>query len=70
MVPTDLPAVLTLDETARYLRCSKSLVSKLARARIRGVERLPVVRLGRRIIVRREALLEWLSQQSSGSVVR
>ena len=65
----DLPSVLTLDETAAFLRCSKSHASKLARGTVRGVPALPVVRLGRRIIVRRDALLDWLCQQSTGSVV-
>jgi excisionase family DNA binding protein len=67
---TDLPAVLTLDETARFLRCSRATASNLARGRIKGVKPLPVVRLGRRVLVRRDALLDWLSVQNQGSVVR
>jgi hypothetical protein len=69
MVTTELPSVLTLDETAVFLRCSKAHASKLARGLVRGVPALPVVRLGRRIIVRREALLDWLCAQGTGSVV-
>jgi len=67
---TDLPAVLTLDEAARFLRVSKATASNLARGKVRGVKPLPVVRVGRRVIVRRESLLDWLSRQDQGSVVR
>ena len=66
----DLPVLLTLDELARFLRCSKGHVSKLVRGSVRGVVRLPVVRLGRRVLVRREELFRWLAAQSSGSVSR
>lgn len=65
-----LPHVLTITEVATFLRVSKATVSKLARGQVRGVAPLPVVRLGRRIIVRRDAFLDWLCQQSTGSVVR
>ena len=62
--------LLTLDETAALLRCSKAHASKLLRGRVRGLKTLPVVRLGRRVLVRREDLFLWLSQASSSSVVR
>lgn len=64
-----LPAILTLDETARFLRCSKGHASKLARGQVRGVTPLPVVRLGRRVLVQKTVLLDWLSHQDQGSVV-
>jgi len=56
----ELPSILTLEETAAFLRVSKAHASKLARGRVRGMKPLPVVRLGRRILIRREALLDWL----------
>jgi len=61
-----LPVVLTLGETARFLRVSKATASNLARGKVRGVKALPVVRVGRRVIVRRESLLDWLSREDIG----
>ena len=55
---------------ALILRLSKATVSKLANGKVRGVKPLPVVRLGRRVLVRKEALFGWLSTNSSTTVVR
>ena len=66
----ELPPVLTLDETAKFLRCSKAHASRLARGLVHGLPPLPVVRLGRRLVIRREALFHWLSTQDQSSVVR
>lgn len=60
----DLPRVLTLLETAKVLRCSKAHASKLLRGKVRGVTLLPSIKLGRRVLVKREALEQWLSQQN------
>lgn len=51
----NLSDVLTVDETARYLRISRALAYAAAR---RGD--IPVVRIGRRLLVPREQLLAWL----------
>jgi excisionase family DNA binding protein len=64
------PSLLTLDEVAQELRISKAHVSKLTRGLVRGTKPLPVVRLGRRVLVRREDVFHWLSQVSSSNVVR
>ena len=69
MSQAEPPSLLTLDETATFLRCSKAHASKLARGRIRGVKPLPVIRLGRRVLVRRDALFLWITERGSGSVV-
>jgi len=61
--------ILTLTEVAALLRLSKATVSRLANGQVRGVKPLPVMRLGRRVLVQKEALLDWLSDQSTGSVV-
>jgi excisionase family DNA binding protein len=61
---TRVPAMLTPDEVARLLRTSKKAVYAL-------VERhqLPgVVRLGRRVLVREDALVNWLRQKSTPSL--
>lgn len=67
---SDASPLLTLDETAALLRYSKAHASKLTRGKIHGVKPLPAIRLGRRVLVRREDLLQWLSHHASGTVVR
>jgi excisionase family DNA binding protein len=51
----DLPDILTVDETARLLRISRGLAFAAAR---RGD--IPAVRVGRRLLVPRARLFEWL----------
>ena len=58
--------LLTLNEVARELRCSKAHVSKATEGRVRHASRLPVVRLGRRKLVRREALDAWIRENEAG----
>ena len=53
--------LLTLNEVARELRCSKA-----TEGRVRHASRLPSVRLGRRKLVRREALDVWIRENESG----
>jgi excisionase family DNA binding protein len=52
--------VLTIDEVARELRCSKAHVSKAISGKIPNVSPLPIVPMGRRKLVRRAALLKWI----------
>ena len=52
--------VLTTDEVARELRCSKAHVSKAIAGKLPNVTPLPVVPMGRRKLVRRAALLRWI----------
>ncbi len=59
--------LLTLNEVARELRCSKAHVSKATEGRVRHASRLPTVRLGRRKLVRREALDAWIRENESGA---
>jgi excisionase family DNA binding protein len=66
----DHHTIWTLDETAAFLRCSKAHLSKLIRGKVMGVKPLPAIRLGRRVLVRRDDLFQWLSDRKSGSVVR
>ena len=53
-------ALLTVTEVATLLRCSKAHVSKLVNGRVHGVTRLAPIRLGRRVLVRKETLEKWL----------
>ncbi len=59
----DLPMLLTADETADILRTSRKAVYLMAeRGAIDGV-----VRIGRRMLFRRDDLLHWLCQKSASS---
>ena len=58
------PTLLTIGEVAELLRTSKKAIYAV-------VERLQlpgVIRIGRRILVRQDALLNWLSQKSTPSL--
>lgn len=57
---TERPALLTINEVANILRCSKAHVSRLVNGQVGGTARLAAVRLGRRVLIRRETLDEWL----------
>jgi excisionase family DNA binding protein len=62
--PSDqLPALLTPYEVATSLRTSrKAVYSMIERGQLPGI-----VRIGRRVLVREEALLHWLRQKSAPS---
>lgn len=51
--------ILTVAEVAADLRCSKALVYKLLNGEVSGVTALPVIRLGRRRLVRKASLEQW-----------
>ena len=55
-----LPSILTLTEVSIELRCSKAHLSHIINGKVAGLPPLPVARIGRRVIIRREALLKWL----------
>lgn len=52
--------VLTLLEVASILRCSKTHVSNAVNGKVPGLPRLTHVAIGRRILIRREWLVEWM----------
>ena len=54
-----LPAILTAREAARELRCSAAHIYNAIAGKIRGVSPLPAIQMGRRKLVRREALERW-----------
>jgi excisionase family DNA binding protein len=57
-----LPQVLTTREGALVLRCSKAHFCNLLNGRVRGIPRIPFLRLGRRRLVRKETLIQWIEQ--------
>ncbi len=56
----NLPAVLTVEEAARFLRIGSTSMYELCRT-----NSIPHVRLGRLIRIPRAALLEWLGQSET-----
>lgn len=60
-----LPEVLTTREGACVLRCSKAHFCNLLNGRVAGVPRLPYLRLGRRRLVRKATLTQWIEQVES-----
>jgi hypothetical protein len=56
----DPPAVLPIRDVAALLRCSKTHVANALNGKIPGVPRLSHISMGRRKLVRREWLDQWL----------
>jgi hypothetical protein len=52
--------VLTVPEVALELRCSSAHVHNLINGTVKGVQPLPSIRMGRRRVVRRESLDQWM----------
>jgi excisionase family DNA binding protein len=60
------PILLTLTEVAGLLRTSrKAIYTMIERGQLPGV-----VRIGRRVLVRQDALVDWLRQKSTPSLER
>jgi hypothetical protein len=56
------PAVLTVAEVAHELRCSKAHVHNIVAGKVPNLPPLPVLRIGRRMLVRAEGLEKWLTE--------
>ncbi|MGO9338909.1 MAG: helix-turn-helix domain-containing protein [Terracidiphilus sp.] len=54
--------LLTLADAAELLRCSKAHVCKAVSGRIHGCSPIPCVSLGRRKLIRRESLRQWIER--------
>lgn len=52
--------ILTMQEVAEILRCSKTHVSNVINGRVPGVPKLTHLSMGRRKLVRRAWLDEWM----------
>lgn len=60
--------LLTMREVAEVLHCSKAHVCNLAAGKVRGCVRLPAIHMGRRMLVRREALEHWIVASENATV--
>ena len=58
--PEDGNVLLTVAEAARELRCSKAHVHNIIVGKVPGLPPLPVLRIGRRVLIRHEALRAWM----------
>ncbi len=52
--------VLTVAEAARELRCSKAHVHNIIHGKVEGLPPLPVLRIGRRVLIRYDGLKAWM----------
>ena len=57
----DLPLTLNAREAAEVLRISKSKVYELAKS-----ESFPAIRIGKRVVIPRDKLIEWMNAQADG----
>jgi hypothetical protein len=60
MDTSDERKVLTIEDVAAILRCSKAHVSNVLNGKVRGLPRLTHFSMGRRKLVRREWLDRWM----------
>ena len=60
--------LLTLADAAELLHCSKAHVGKAVRGRVPGCAPIPSVSLGRRRLIRRESLRQWLEANERNAV--
>jgi excisionase family DNA binding protein len=59
-----LPTLLRVDEVAVLLRTSENAIyAMIERGQLPGV-----VRIGRRVLIREDAMIEWLCQRSTSSL--
>jgi hypothetical protein len=57
--------ILTIKDVAEVLRCSKTHVCNVMAGKVAGVPQLAHIALGRRKLVRREWLNQWLEASKS-----
>lgn len=57
----DLPLTLNAREAAGVLRISKSKVYELAQS-----ESFPAIRIGKRVVIPRDKLIQWMTNQAEG----
>ena len=59
--------VLTIPEVAAILRCSRAHVYNLINCRVSSTQRLPAIRMGRRVVVRWGAVKDWQREVEQAS---
>jgi excisionase family DNA binding protein len=62
--------ILTVEEAASVLRCSKAHLLNVIHGRVPNVPPLPQVKIGRRILIRRESLERWMAAMETSVQVK
>ena len=60
-------SVFTLEQAAAYLQVSKAHLSNVIAGKVRGVLPVRSFRIGRRILIKREWIDDWLEHKPNGS---
>lgn len=63
-----IPSILNLAEAAILVRCSRAHLCNVINGKVRGIPHLPTVRIGRRVLFRRESLEQWLREIEAAGV--
>jgi excisionase family DNA binding protein len=61
-------SVLSLKQAAVYLQVSKAHLSNVINGKVAGVPSLRAFRLGRRVLIKREWIEQWLETTDQGAV--
>lgn len=61
--------ILTIEETARELRCSKAHVYNVIAGKVAGVSPLPALSIGRRRLVRHATLEQWKRENETCATI-
>lgn len=59
--------LLTVKQVARLLQCSKAHVCNAIAGKLRGCRPMPAVKMGRRMLIRRESLMTWIEQNEAAN---
>lgn len=60
------PDVLTIKELAVKIRCSRAHAANVLNGKVPGVPALPHIQVGRRKLIRRRSLEQWLDEIERG----
>jgi Helix-turn-helix domain len=66
---SDRPPILTLNEAAKFLRCSKAHLSNVVNGKVPSLPPFPCIQIGRRKLVRKESLMRWVESVESRRVL-
>jgi hypothetical protein len=61
--------LLTLSEVAELLHCSKAHIGKAVAGKVEGCSAIPSISLGRRKLVRRVTLMEWIDRNETNTLI-
>jgi excisionase family DNA binding protein len=65
-----VPAVMNLAQAAAYLQVSKAHLSNVINGKVPGISPFRSVRVGRRVLIKREWLDQWLEAEHNEALRR